>query len=201
MRDELIVRKNLLFKWKYANFLKRINKFISFKFLTKKSLREYKKIIELNPSSNGIELIKIFFNWLTQKKEFFIIYDNFPEWHFILVKNDFTLLAEISLVNNDIPAKSLKDFSYLFELQYIVAVEDGHHVGTDFINSFISLSKQTNIPIHLYCSRDMVSFYERFDFKWLYRQIREGHEEWRMAYVPYTKPIHQKLPQFENIEK
>ena len=193
---ELKNRKELLEELCSYNLFQRIRISMKFKFFTHKSLSIAKRIINSHSNCDDIELVTTFFTWLAQKREFYITNNELPKWEFRLIKKDFTLLAEISMVNNANGAKSLSDFLQVFELQYIVSVKDGYHVGTDFINSFIDLSLKVNIPIILYCSREMVSFYERFDFQWLYEQMRNGNEEWLMAYIPNIKPVHQKLPQF-----
>jgi len=186
MINGLQFRKEMLLSMRSQNNTERNLNITNLKTKTEIMLARIQKVIENGDDQILASTGKMMFNWLKNKKNFFILptLEQPNNFEFMLIKEDFSLLADITFACNGNPSPMLFKYPMLHELLYIVSAEQGQHVGTAFITDFIKLSTEDNTPIMLYCSKEIVSYYEKFDFISLYSEGKNGEEEWCMAYIP-----------------
>ena len=162
MNKELILLKSNLTKLNSLNIEEKL--FYLHRY-TEQDIKLRDFLYNLTLTNNFPKEVVMFTNYLLSLNDFFIVSNLNNQFAFRLIKKDFSLYIEIAISLNTSTIRPMKNCKYNLEIFFIISHKNHTHVGSDFLKNFLKFQNQVNIPIVIYCSNDLISFYKKFNFK------------------------------------
>lgn len=176
MNKELILLKSNLTKLNSLNIEEKL--FYLHKY-TEQDIKLRNFLYNLPLTNNLPKEVVMFTNYLLSLNDFFILSNLNNEFAFRLIKKDFSLYIEIAISLNTSTIRPMNNCKYNLEIFFIISHKKHTHVGSNFLNNFLKFQKQINIPVVLYCSNELISFYKKFNFKLI---RKNSNDEYLMIY-------------------
>lgn len=186
MKDKLIQLKNYLNQMFYTYDNVKLNVLLELKQYNDNIFSEYMPYLENFKYSYKLSFEYLFYrllSWIYSLEGFKI--RNINNSSIELISEKFDLIATIELQLNitgaiDIFPKN----QFLFELHYICSVKEGLGVGKKFIKQFLEFyNNEPNIPLVLYCEKDLLTYYQKLGFK---EQYKNNKNEYLMLYFDFN---------------
>lgn len=133
-------------------------------YLLKIEIETLKKLqtdILNNLLASDIQYRHCFVRWLQEQNNFIVTYQD-PTFFLVqLILSDYSLWAEIEIVEDkNAPFK----YKHYLILNGLTTYTDGLGIGKDFINSLKNFSNKNQLPIMLYCKEKLYKYYKKLGF-------------------------------------